>query len=365
MALQCGIIGIANSGKTTLFNCISSKRAETTHFAFSTDKSNIGRIAVPDERLSELEKLYTTEKITPTTVDIIDIPGLTKGSSEGEGIGNKFLRDIRNTDALIHVIRCFDDAALPHIDGSVDPVRDKETIELELQIKDIESIEKRKLKLETVAKSGDKSAKKKIDILNIFKEHIENFGTARTVPLNEEDKKIIDDLFLLTAKQVLYVCNVDAASAIEGNEHVEQLKKAVEDEQSEVLVIAAEMEADIAELEDSDDRMEFLADIGLIEPSVNKLVRSAYSLLDLLTFFTMAPKEIKAWTIKKGINAHHAAGIVHSDMARGFIRAEVMKYDDFVSLGSEHACREAGKLYIEGKDYIVQDGDILYIRFNV
>ncbi|MCK4466016.1 MAG: redox-regulated ATPase YchF [Bacteroidales bacterium] len=365
MTLQCGIIGVTNTGKTTLFNCISNTKAETTRFAFSTDKSNIGRIVVPDNRLYELEKLYTTEKVVPTTVEILDIPGLTKGSSRGEGVGNKFLGDIRNTDALIHVLRCFDDPNLPHIDGSVDPVRDKETIELELQIKDLESIEKKIQKLGKIAKAGDKNAGKGIEVLNVYKEHIEGLGSARTVPVNEKDKEIVDDLFLLTSKSVLYVCNVDEASAVKGNMYVDEFKKAVEDEKAEVIVIAAGLEAEIAELDDPEDRMEFLADIGLSEPGVNKFIRSAYKLLNLQTFFTMNSREIRAWTFKKGTNAPQSAGIVHSDMERGFIRAEVMKYEDFVSLGSEQACREAGKQNIEGKNYVVQDGDILYIRFNV
>jgi len=365
MALQCGIIGVTNTGKTTLFNCISNTKAETTRFAFSTDKSNIGRIVVPDNRLYELEKLYKTEKVVPTTVEILDIPGLIKGSGRGEGVGNKFLGDIRNTDALIHVLRCFDDPNLTHIEGSIDPVRDKETIELELQIKDLETIEKKIKKLEKVAKSGDKTAGKEMEVLNVYKEHIEGLGSARTVPVNEKDKEIVDDLFLLTSKPVLYVCNVDEASAVKGNMYVDEFKKAVEDEKAEVTVIAAGLEAEIAELDDPEDRMEFLADIGLSEPGVNKVIRSAYKLLNLQTFFTMNSREIRAWTFKKGTTAPQSAGIVHSDMERGFIRAEVMKYEDFVSLGSEQACREAGKQYIEGKNYIVQDGDILYIRFNV
>jgi len=365
MALQCGIIGIANVGKTTLFNCFSNTRGETTSYAFTSNKSNIGRISVPDNRLTELEKLYPTGKVVPVTFEIVDIPGLTKGASLGEGIGNKFLSDIRNTDALIHVLRCFDDDNLPHIDGTVDPVRDKETVELELQIKDLESVEKKIQKLEKIAKAGDKEAKKEVDLLNLYKNHLEDCISARTIPLDDNEKKIVDDLFLLTAKPVLYVCNVEDASAVSGNHYVEKVREVLAGEEAEILVIAGSLEADIAEFDDADDRQEFLEDVGLHEPGVNKLIRSAYKLLDLQTFFTMNPKEIHAWTLKRGMKAPQAAGTVHSDMERGFIRAEVMKYTDFVTYGSEHKCREAGKLSVEGKQYEVQDGDILYIRFNV
>jgi GTP-binding protein YchF len=365
MALNCGIIGITNTGKTTLFNCISPVKGEITNFAFSATKSNIGIIKVPDQRLQELEKLHSTEKVVPTTVEIVDIPGLTKGSSRGEGVGNKFLNDIRNADALIHLLRCFDDENLPHTEGSVDPVRDLETIELELQIKDLESVEKKLEKIEKVAKSGDKDAGKNAEVLRVIKNHLENFQLARTLKLSDEESKYAEDLFLLTAKPVMYVCNVDEESAVSGNRYVDKVKEALKEEETEILVIAAGLEAEIAELEDEDDRKDFLKDIGLSEPGVNKFVRTAYKLLNLKTFFTVGPKEIRAWTIKEGANARKAAGIVHSDLERGFIRAEVMKYDDFVSLGSEHKCREAGKLYIEGKNYIVEDGDILFIRFNI
>ncbi len=365
MALNCGIIGITNTGKTTLFNCISPVKGEITNFAFSATKSNIGIIKVPDQRLQELEKLHSTEKVVPTTVEIVDIPGLTKGSSRGEGVGNKFLNDIRNADALIHLLRCFDDENLPHTEGSVDPVRDLETIELELQIKDIESVEKKLEKIEKVARSGDKDAGKNADVLRVIKNHLENFQPARTLKLSDEESRYAEDLFLLTAKPVMYVCNVDEESAVSGNRYVDKVKEALKEEETEILVIAAGLEAEIAELEDEDDRKDFLKDIGLSEPGVNKFVRTAYKLLNLKTFFTVGPKEIRAWTIKEGANARKAAGIVHSDLERGFIRAEVMKYDDFVSLGSEHKCREAGKLYIEGKNYIVEDGDILFIRFNI
>ncbi|MCD4770096.1 MAG: redox-regulated ATPase YchF [Bacteroidales bacterium] len=365
MALQCGIIGITNIGKTTIFNSISNTKGETSAYAFSATKSNIGVIEVPDNRLYKLEKFQPTDKIVPNTVEILDIPGLAKGSNRGEGVGNKFLGDIRNSDALIHVLRCFDDENLSHIDGSVDPVRDLENIDFELQVKDLESIEKKIVRLEKVAKSGDRDAKNGIEVLNMCKEHIEGFNNVRTLDLKPGDKKYLDDLFLLTIKPVLYVCNVDEGSVTEANEYVQRVEEFLSDQSAEILMIAGVMEAEIAELEDKKDRSEFLADIGLDEPGVNKLVRSAYRLLDLQIFFTVGPKEIRAWTIKRGMTASQAAGVIHSDLERGFIRAEVMKYDDFINFGSEHACKEAGKLYVEGKNYIVNDGDILHIRFNV
>ena len=365
MSLRCGIIGITNSGKTRLFNCLSNTKAESTNFAFSSTKSNIGIINIPDPRLDKIAEIVSPKKVVYATVDIVDIPGLTKGSSRGEGVGNQFLADIRNTDALIHVLRCFDNDDLPHIEGSVDPVRDKETVDLELQIKDLDSVEKKIERLEKVAKSGDKDARKGVEVLNVYKEHLENFQSARTAPVREEDRKYVEDLFLLTDKPVLYVCNVDEGSAVEGNDYVTRVKENVKGEGAEVMVIAADLEAEISELEDEEDRKEFLADVGLTEPGVNRLVRSAYSLLDLQSFFTAGPKEVRAWTIRKGMTAPRAAGVIHSDLERGFIRAEVMKYDDFIHYGSEHACKEAGKLSLEGKSYVVEDGDILHIRFNV
>jgi len=365
MALQCGIIGITNVGKTTIFNCISNTKGETNAFAFSATKSNIGVVQVPDSRLYELEKRQVTDKIIHTTVEIVDIPGLAKGSNRGEGVGNKFLGDIRNTDALIHVLRCFDDETLPHIDGSVDPVRDLETIDLELQVKDLESVEKKIERLEKATRTGDKDAKHGAEVLNLYREHIEGFNNARTLEVKDEDRKYVDDLFLLTRKPVMYVCNVDEKSAVDGNGYVEKVKDFLRAKDSEILVIAGAIEAEIAELENKDDRMAFLKDAGLGEPGVDKLVRAAYKMLNLQTFFTVGPKEIRAWTIRAGMSAPQASGVIHSDLERGFIRAEVMKYNDFISLGSEHACKEAGKFYIEGKNYIVEDGDILHIRFNV
>lgn len=365
MALQCGIIGITNVGKTTIFNCISNTKGETNAFAFSATKSNMGVVQVPDKRLYELEKYQVTDRIVHTTVEIVDIPGMAKGSNKGEGVGNKFLGDIRNTDALIHVLRCFDNEALPHIDGSIDPVRDLETIDLELQVKDLESVEKKITRLERAAKTGDKEAKHGLEVLTAYKDHFEGFNNARTLEVKDEDKKYIDDLFLLTMKPVMYVCNVDEKSAVTGNNYVERVKEFLKDRNVEILVIAGALEAEIAELESDEDRLEFLKDAGLEEPGVDKLVRAAYKMLNLQTFFTIGPTEIRAWTIKTGMKAPQAAGVIHSDLERGFIRAEVMKYKDFISLGSEHACKDAGKFYIEGKTYIVEDGDILNIRFNV
>lgn len=365
MGLKCGIIGLTNIGKTTLFNCISNTKAEITNFAFSSNKSNIGMVNVPDQRLFELEKFQETEKIVPTTVELVDIPGLAKGASKGEGVGNTFLADIRNTDALIHVVRCFDDDNLPHIEGSIDPVRDKEIVDFELQVRDLESIEKKIEKLAKQAKTGDKKASEGIDALNKFKAHLEDFQSVRTANFTKKEEKFIEDLSLLSAKPVLYVCNVEEGSASQGNHYVEKVKEAIDGENAELLVIAAGMEAEIAELEDENDRNEFLEEMGLVEPGVDKLIRSAYKLLYLKTFFTVGPKEIRAWTIREGMNAPQAAGVIHSDLERGYIRAEVMHYNDFVSLGSEQACKDKGKLHIEGKGYIVEDGDILHIRFNV
>ena len=365
MSLQCGILGITNVGKSTLFNCMSNTKVETTNFAFSSNKSNIGVINVPDNRLLELEKLQPTEKLIPATVEIVDIPGLTKGANQGEGVGNKFLGDIRNTDALIHVLRCFDDENLPHVDGSVDPVRDIETIDFELQVKDVESVAKKIERYQKLVKIGDKDAKHGVEVLNGLKEHLESMQNARDYEIPDADKKHFDDMFLLTSKPIIYVCNVDDASAVNGNSYVEKIKEALKDQNTEILVIAGKLEAEIADLEDETDRKEFLDDAGLTEPGVNKLIRSAYSLLNLMSFFTVGPKEIRAWTIKKGMTAPQAAGAIHSDLERGFIRAEVMKYTDFVQLGSEAKVKDAGKFHVEGKNYVVEDGDIMHIRFNV
>ncbi len=365
MGLQCGIIGITNVGKTTIFNCMSSTKAQASNFAFSSNKSNISIINVPDSRLDVLQKFQPTEKSVHTTVEIVDIPGLAKGANKGEGMGNSFLSDIRNCDALIHVLRCFDDENLPHVDGSVDPIRDIENINFELQVKDLESVEKKIQRFEKLLKAGDKDAKRGIEVLKIYKDHLESFQSARTAEVEESDKRFIADLSLLSTKPVIYVCNVDEASAVNGNKYVEKVKELLENENTEILIIAGKVEADIAELESEEDRSVFLKDVGLSEPGVNKLIRAAYTLLNLETFFTIGQKENRAWTIKKGMTAPQAAGVIHSDLERGFIRAEVIKYNDFITLGSEHACKEKGKLHIEGKTYIVDDGDILHIRFNV
>ncbi|MCK5821691.1 MAG: redox-regulated ATPase YchF [Bacteroidales bacterium] len=365
MGLQCGIIGITNIGKTTIFNCISDNKVETSNFAFSTNKSNLGQVKVPDARLKKIDTFINSVKIVPTSMEIIDIPGLAKGSSQGEGVGNSFLSDIRNCDALIHVIRCFDDENLVHIDVSIDPVRDKETIDFELQVTDLESVDKRIQKWERAVKTGDKQAKVALEVLAKCKSHLEDLNNLRTLDLKPEDYQFISELSLLTLKPVMFVCNVDDESAVKGNKYVDQFKAAMTDENEEVLLIAGKIESEITELEDEEDRQSFLGDLGLEEPGVNKLIRSAFSMLNLQTFFTAGPKEIKAWTIRKGMSAPEAAGVIHSDLQRGFIRAEVMKYQDFIKLGSESACRDVGKLYIEGKKYIVADGDILHIRFNV
>jgi ribosome-binding ATPase len=362
MALQCGIIGIAGSGKTTLFNCLSTAKAQAGAFS---GKANMGVIQVPDNRLYDLEKLQPTDRIVHATVAIVDIPGLVRGAGNKENSGNAFLSEIRNTDALIHVVRCFEDPTVPHPDGSVDPIRDIENVELELQSRDLESVEKKINRLEKLIKSGDKDAKRGIEVMQIYKAHFESFLPARTITISESDKRYADDLFLLSAKPVLYVANVDTSSAVKGNRFSEKMEEYLKTQQAELLIIAGKVEAEIAELESEDDRKMFLEDAGLFEPGVNKLVRAAYDILNLRTFFTVGPKEIRAWTIHKGMTAPQAAGVIHSDLERGFIRAEVIKYNDFITLGTEHACKEKGKLFVEGKNYIVEDGDLLNIRFNV
>ena len=365
MALKCGIVGLTNIGKTTLFNCISNNKAETSNFAYSTNKSNMGLAYVPDQRLWELDKIIKADKVVPVNIEIVDIPGLAKGSNQGEGIGNAFLADIRQTDAIIHVLRCFDDENLPHVEGSIDPVRDKEIIDLELQVKDLEVIERKIQKTEKAAKAGDKDAKHGIEVLTKFKNHLESFQNIRTLQVTEDEKKWVNDMFLLTEKPVMYVCNVDEKSATVSNKYVENFKESVKNENTEVLVIAGALEAEIAALESEEDRKAFLQDYGLNEPGVHKLIRSAYHLLNLISFFTVGGKENRAWTIRKGMTAPQAAGAIHSDLERGFIRAEVIKYEDMIKYGSEAKVKEAGKLSVEGKNYIVSDGDILHIRFNV
>ena len=366
MALQCGIVGLPNVGKSTLFNCLSNAKAQSANFPFCTIEPNVGVITVPDERLVQLEKLVKPQKVVPTTVEIVDIAGLVKGASKGEGLGNKFLANIRETDAIIHVLRCFEDDNVTHVDGTIDPVRDKDVIDMELQLKDLETVEGRITKTEKIAKtSKDPEAKRLLDVLLKYKAALESGKSARTVELTDQEVKVAKDLFLLTNKPIMYVCNVDEASVVSGNKHVEAVKENVKDEQAQVLVIAAQTEAEIAELETFEERQMFLDDLGLKESGVAKLIRSAYELLELKTYFTAGEKEVRAWTFPAGALAPQAAGVIHTDFEKGFIRAEVIKYDDYVSLSSEQACKEAGKMHVEGKEYEVQDGDIMHFRFNV
>ncbi|TCO04990.1 redox-regulated ATPase YchF [Natronoflexus pectinivorans] len=366
MALKCGIVGLPNVGKSTLFNCLSNAKAQSANFPFCTIEPNVGVITVPDDRLTELEKLVKPQRVVPTTVEIVDIAGLVKGASKGEGLGNKFLANIRETDAIIHVLRCFEDDNVTHVDGSVDPVRDKEVIDIELQMKDMETIETRLPKVEKIAKTAkDPDSKKLYEVLVKYREALLQGKSARTVELTVPEEKVAGELFLLTNKPVMYVCNVDENSVVEGNQHVEAVKEAIKEESAEILVIAAQTEADIAELETYEERQMFLEDIGLKESGVAKLIRSAYKLLELQTYFTAGEKEVRAWTFPKGALAPQAAGVIHTDFEKGFIRAEVIKYDDFVKYGSEHACKEAGKMNVEGKEYKVCDGDIMHFRFNV
>lgn len=365
MALKCGIVGLPNVGKSTLFNCLSSAKAQSANFPFCTIEPNVGTINVPDSRLEKLEELVNPQKVVPNTMEIVDIAGLVKGASEGEGLGNQFLGNIRETDAILHVVRCFDDGNIVHVDGSVDPVRDKETIDIELQLKDLETVQKRVEKSKKVAKSGDKDAKKQVELFEKVVVTLEQGKSVRTIEFSEDEQLLVNELNLITSKPVMYVCNVDEAALKGGNDYVNQIKAIAKEEKAGVIMVSAQLEADIAELDDYEERQLFLEDAGLKEPGVNKLIREAYSLLNLSTYFTAGEKEVRAWTIKVGMTAPQAAGVIHTDFEKGFIRAEVIKYDDYVEYGSESACKEAGKLSVEGKDYVVENGDVMHFRFNV
>jgi GTP-binding protein YchF len=367
MALQCGIVGLPNVGKSTLFNCLSNAKAQAANFPFCTIEPNVGVITVPDERLTKLAELVNPQRIVPTTVEIVDIAGLVKGASKGEGLGNKFLANIRETDAILHVLRCFDDENVTHVDGSVNPVRDKEIIDYELQLKDLESVDSRISKVQKQAQTGgDKQAKLAYDVLVRYKEALEQGRSARTVKLeNKEDEKFARELFLLTNKPVLYVCNVDEASAVTGNKYVEMVREAIKNENAGLLIVAAKIESEIAEFETYEEREMFLSELGLEESGVNRLIKAAYRLLNLETFLTAGVQEVRAWTYMKGSKAPQCAGVIHTDFEKGFIRAEVIKYEDYIRYGSESACKDAGKMNIEGKEYVVQDGDIMHFRFNV
>ena len=365
MALKCGIVGLPNVGKSTLFNCLSNAKAQSANFPFCTIEPNVGTITVPDERLNKLEELVSPEKVLPTTIEIVDIAGLVKGAHKGEGLGNQFLANIREVDAIIHVLRCFEDENVIHVDGKVDPISDKEIIDLELQLKDLETIEKRVGALERKAKSGDKEATRTYEIYVKAKIHLESGNSIRSIDLDKKDFLILSELQLITAKPVMYVCNVDEKAVINGNDFVNNVKNSIKNEDAEILILGAGIEADISELDNLEERKMFLDDLGLNEPGVSKLIKKAYSLLNLQTYFTAGEKEVRAWTIKKGMTAPQAAGVIHTDFEKGFIKAEVISYKDYINFGSENAVKEAGKLMMQGKEYIVLDGDVMHFRFNV
>ena len=364
--MKAGIVGLPNVGKSTLFNCLSNAKAQSANFPFCTIEPNIGVVNVPDPRLEKLEELVNPERVVPATVEIVDIAGLVKGASKGEGLGNQFLGNIRETDAILHVLRCFDNDNIVHVDGSVDPIRDKETIDIELQLKDLETVEKKIDKVKRAARTGNKEAQAEEAVLIKLKEGLEAGISVRAIDIDEDAREeYVKPLQFITDKPVMYVCNVDENSAVDGNAYVDQVRETVKDEHAEVLVLAVGTEADITELDDYEERQMFLADIGLDEPGSAKLIRSAYKLLNQQTYFTAGVKEVRAWTIHIGSTAPQAAGVIHTDFEKGFIRAEVIKYDDFVSYGSEAKVKEAGKLGVEGKGYIVADGDVMHFLFNV
>jgi len=364
MALQCGIVGLPNVGKSTLFNCLSSAKAESANYPFCTIEPNIGIITVPDERLERISDLVNPQKIIPTTVEIVDIAGLVKGASKGEGLGNQFLGNIKNTNAILHVVRCFDDENITHVDVTIDPVRDKEIIDIELQFKDLEAIEAKLAKVKKLADSGNKESKAISDVANTIREALIQGKSARTVEMDETKWELVKDLNLITAKPVLYVCNVDDASVVSGNHHTAAFIDSVKDENAQVMFVSAEIESDMIDM-DAEDRDMFLEDMGLTESGADRIIKAAYTLLNFATYFTAGEKEVRAWTITKGFTAPQAAGVIHTDFEKGFIRAEVIAYNDYIELGSEAKCREAGKLRVEGKEYIVKDGDMMHFRFNV
>ncbi|MDY0779540.1 redox-regulated ATPase YchF [Tenacibaculum sp. IB213877] len=363
--MKAGIVGLPNVGKSTLFNCLSNAKAQSANFPFCTIEPNLGVVNVPDTRLQKLEELVNPERVLPATVEIVDIAGLVRGASKGEGLGNQFLANIRETDAILHVLRCFDNDNIVHVDGSVDPIRDKETIDIELQLKDLEAVEKRLDKVKRAAKTGNKEAQKELEILERIQTTLLSGQSVRTIEFTEKEEELVKSMQFITAKPVLYVCNVDESSAKEGNAYVDKVREAVASEDAEIIVLAVATEADITELEDYEERQMFLADIGLEEPGVSRLIRSAYKLLNLQTYFTAGVKEVRAWTIPVGATAPQAAGVIHTDFEKGFIRAEVISYNDYVTFGTEAKVKEAGKMRVEGKEYVVADGDVMHFRFNV